>query len=853
MKINIFKALIKDGDLLKKITILYKYFRRNLKSIFRHRLSYFIFGKFTLIFLMYIILFWIYSEMEIYVKEFVVCHFNDKLIVISEFIEKYDSINTFLFLLICAAFYVFILKIKDNLHYSISHLFIGIFLLYFFLFDNFWIYNNLPFVNIGYNYLLSIFIIVVLFIDLFKKIIYSCNKIILINSHKGNINFSNDQITDPGEKSVRKNFARSIAMQLINTDITKVSFSLAVTGEWGSGKSTFLKCIIDELIKDDRVYIMQFNPWNSISSQSLVQDFFKQLNEFVSKKYSPLGKSLISYANALKELDIEPTINRFLRIISMSDNQSINKLKRNVEIGLSHIYKPVVIIIDDIDRLEKDELFEILRLVRNTGNFINLLYIVAYDEKYVVEQLNCKGIYNGRLFLEKIFPAQVSLPKVDLTEVYDTFKNEIRSMVKQRGWINSCIDTLKVEEVDLIKSSLYSFRRAKHFARRFSMSAIFLYNNLGPDYFSLHDLLLMELLHYLSPSLYDILTNDPKRYLLFENKNSDRYYYIFNKDKESDVEAFLVNENNKNKDQIVKILKLLFASDGFAAPNGSIRWTDKYVNYMCLGRPKNKVSDLEFITMINSQVDQYKPEDSMCLIIKSWCLSKHRRKDIRSIYDQFAKFRIDRNSCDMSARYINALFYWLRYECDVDNGMLYSMVCKGIMKSKYNQNLYKFLIHNIERNIEILISSRNFEKVAKLCSYLYDYSRQKECLLDIFKIDKMLVDNMEYLLGVNSWNAVSLVENDGNLLNKVFVMSSRSFFTDSGNLEYVNPVVDCAINWFSKRTKLSRSIQKVNLIFEEDRRYNNNKYLKQIFGSDNPERKLDDFKIRCFVSSDSIN
>ena len=71
-----------------------------------------------------------------------------------------------------------------------------------------------------------------------------------------------------------------------------------------------------------------------------------------------------------------------------------------MQAGLNCIDRPVVIVIDDIDRLEKNELFEVLRLIRNTGNFANLIYVVAYDERYVVEQLSNLGIYNGRLYLE---------------------------------------------------------------------------------------------------------------------------------------------------------------------------------------------------------------------------------------------------------------------------------------------------------------------------------------------------------------------------------------------------------------------------------------------------------------------
>ena len=45
--------------------------------------------------------------------------------------------------------------------------------------------------------------------------------------------------------------------------------------------------------------------------------------------------------------------------------------------------KPILIFIDDVDRLEKEELSALLKLIRNTADFPKLFYIIAADDTYL--------------------------------------------------------------------------------------------------------------------------------------------------------------------------------------------------------------------------------------------------------------------------------------------------------------------------------------------------------------------------------------------------------------------------------------------------------------------------------------
>lgn len=807
---------------------------------------------------------WIYKELEPTIRELIIRYVGAKLILISDFINNHTSINTLILTLICISYYKYFCKIWNNMYYSIYRFIICIILLYILSFHESWIYNKLPLINITYDVILKVMIIVTIFTGVIKKISYIYHyKVVKQTSKKQQAYFTNDEVKVPDERAIRRLYAQSIIKQLLNTDISKESFALALTGEWGSGKSTFLMCITEEIENTKEAYVIKFNPWNSMSPQTLIQDFFQQLNNYVSRLYSPLEKSIFSYAYALTKIDIEPNINQIMKLIPAPSEKNLDQLKKNVEKGLKHIDKPILVIIDDIDRLEKEELFEVLRLIRNTGNFPRLIYIVAYDEKYVTQQLKHKGIYDGKLFLEKIFPAQVALPKVDLSEVYIEFKHQLRTMVKKSCQINSCFDKLQTDEINNIKRALYSFRRAKHFARQLSMSAKFLSETLGQNGFSLRDLLFVELLHYLSPSLYDILTNNPKYFLssvMKVDSKNHRFHYVIGTEGKKKIKDFLIEQKEDMQDIILDIFYSLF-KDEKSIPQGSIRWTDKYVNYMCLGVPQNKVSDLEFSAMIKAHTGEW-VKDGMCAIIRGWCLSDICKKDTKSIYDQFAKYKVNRYSSNEIYSYLYALFYWLEFNMNYRDILILEKISAEVDKDIYNielhEQLRKFIIERFNTLLEHSHGRKGnlHEKIAILCAKLYFKSKNGKSLITHNDIKNIMNLNIENILSLNKWDAIDLVTNNGNRLNSIFMLSCTSSPNENGDTIYENPIAMDTINWLALHTERSRHIDELEQLFDTilpenevlgARNKIQKEYLKKLFGSTNSTMTLKYFKSNCFT------
>jgi len=75
---------------------------------------------------------------------------------------------------------------------------------------------------------------------------------------------------------------------------------------------------------------------------------------------------------------------------------------------LAAVNLPIVVLIDEVDRVEDDEIRSIAQLVRSVGDFPGVSYALAYDPKRVIQALggaertDVLRDERGRAYLEKI-------------------------------------------------------------------------------------------------------------------------------------------------------------------------------------------------------------------------------------------------------------------------------------------------------------------------------------------------------------------------------------------------------------------------------------------------------------------
>ena len=375
-------------------------------------------------------------------------------------------------------------------------------------------------------------------------------------------------------------YAETLAGKLKNTDLSKESFAVGITGEWGSGKSTFLNTMKKEIKKAKFAEIVEFNPWLCNSPEQVTQDFFATLINELSPKHSTLSRTINKYAKLLNKI-AKPSLSIFGIDLDLTPgDDSLDELKENISKKLANLPQKVVILIDDTDRLEGNEIFEILRLIRNTADFKNVIYIATYDKEYVTDVLNENKIKDPDNYLEKIFQVEVPLPKIESYKLWDMLMREIG------------ITEASNSNKQLILKILTNYRQIKRFARKYLLFVQYV-NKQMDDYFDINriDLFWLELLHTYDKKTYDILANKPLE-LLEEDNN---------------LTTFKLKDNfseNIQDEQTKNILHNMFRG-GYRTNGGEIQLIEFYDRYFSMNISKYKLTNKEYFDFI-----QYKIEDS---------------------------------------------------------------------------------------------------------------------------------------------------------------------------------------------------------------------------------------------------
>ena len=213
----------------------------------------------------------------------------------------------------------------------------------------------------------------------------------------------------------RANLAESFSEQLLSLNASE-GVVIGVLGTWGSGKTSFVNLARPHL-KKAGLEILDFNPWIFSGTEQLVESFFVELSAQLKgrdrRSFDELAKSLESYGEIFSSMGL-PYVRPVMLLLSkcfQRRKEGVAGRKSKVEKALAHLGKPLVVVVDDVDRLTTSEIRDVFKLIRLTANFPNVIYVTAFDRERVEKALNEQGI-SGRDYLEKILQWTIDLPEV---------------------------------------------------------------------------------------------------------------------------------------------------------------------------------------------------------------------------------------------------------------------------------------------------------------------------------------------------------------------------------------------------------------------------------------------------------
>lgn len=110
--------------------------------------------------------------------------------------------------------------------------------------------------------------------------------------------------------------------------------------------------------------------------------------------------------------------------------QSLGALKRKIAGDMSKLERPVLVVVDDIDRLTSDEVREVFQLVKANADFPNLIYLLMFDREIVSGALDTISGGRGRDFLDKIVQVLFHVPQPPLSNVHQVLFDGLNAYLK---------------------------------------------------------------------------------------------------------------------------------------------------------------------------------------------------------------------------------------------------------------------------------------------------------------------------------------------------------------------------------------------------------------------------------------
>ncbi len=399
------------------------------------------------------------------------------------------------------------------------------------------------------------------------------------------------------DKLNRGHFVDYIINIIKNAPVKNKSFTIAINGKWGEGKTSVKNLVIEKLLYLKKTYslaLMDFNCKIFANQTDLNKAFLSKFIDTVKNKKRKRGffnfifnnKKIalyiilfliilagILYPNIfirfssiiLTFLFIFKTQLRKVTISSIMDVMSKFYVKFDViykilyydpitEHGVENsklikfienkcLYDKVVIFIDIFDSLDENRLKMLMQLVNSKLDLPKVVFVLFYD-KSIMESCLTTNIYSGYEFMEKFIDIQLDMPLITDDMLLNFLRNELLEKYN--------INIKYLNEFKYIKNYFMYLSKIYAFLDNFDLNFTLMVNNFKNNNFTFNktDFFLLEILRFFENDVYRIIRKG-KRILT-------RHNLKINTDKEAFWNKINENVKNNSKENIQKILLSLF-------------------------------------------------------------------------------------------------------------------------------------------------------------------------------------------------------------------------------------------------------------------------------------------------------
>ena len=364
--------------------------------------------------------------------------------------------------------------------------------------------------------------------------------------------------------------------------------------------------------------IIFFNPWNYSNNGQILNDFFRSIYSTIKKENKCIADMFKKYASeyvpnitSSKHWGIGGSLSiwpfgvsaRFSKTITQKPvYESKDLLVKTLEL----LNKKILIIIDDIDRLDADETLLILKLTKIVADFPNMVFILAYDKDKTIRKIDTKFEGNptseegiGDNFIDKIVQYHFHIPKTH-TFIYGNYFSGLVEEISKY----SNIEMLDKNTWDSVYSNyLYALLHTPRHAKQYIKNIRIGLDIINAEEIDVLDFLLIEALRIYAIDVY----NSVKIHILkliqgdgtiLADKEYKQQYH------ESLLQEICDKVPASNKNIIISILSYLFPH-----PNDRYKYSlrictkSNFDKYFTMSLDPIDISELE-IGILNNKLNE---------------------------------------------------------------------------------------------------------------------------------------------------------------------------------------------------------------------------------------------------------
>lgn len=622
----------------------------------------------------------------------------------------------------------------------------------------------------------------------------------------------------------RAKFSENLAEAISNWN-GKDSLVVALYGDWGTGKSS-VKNMALTYIKDksSKPIVIEFSPWEWAAQEKITKAFFNEISKSIGKESSSeknkrLADSFKKYGNylAASEVILTSTSNSLPFIVSAiagigffsaflndtkiitlittgfvaispflkwgvenlkrlagyfdekakDSEKSLTEIRSELKVELQELENPILIVMDDLDRLSTSELKMIFQLIKANTEFPNVTFLLLFQRNIVEQKLTDKT-QSGKDYLEKIIQVPFNIPKVSQIQVHKVLFDRLNKILELDK--NSNIQFDQDRWSQLYHAGLKNYFNNLRNVYRYTSTLSFHFTLLkGRTVFeaNLVDLIAVECLRVFEPEVYNELSISKDAFTTFKSLGSNRENN--NKDFKLIIENVILKTSENNRENLRKILTELFPTIQWIIGNnyyeyesysnwfseGRICHNKNFDNYFQLSLSQNKITKSDLVDFISLTVDES--------LLKRKMLELDSNGKLKEFLSQFDSYE-NQVTEDAAIPYISALMDVGDYVSDDGTSffdilgaqaLIYRLVYNFLLRIDGKEKRGDILLECFNKlNVFFIIAKlllseqekRNENKETLLCDSQYILIKQ----MFVSKLKALAFSNKEILLENNS-------------------------------------------------------------------------------------------------------